>query len=1669
MRFRKPPVAPAPRFPGLPAVADGSDAVLRVEAAASDAAAPRAAGPGIPIGAGWAAAAAAGRLNARGRGLISLPAASDAAAAASTAGLSMAGLRAVGFTSGEALAAMHEALYAAAGKRLTFVLHVACRAVARQAQAVSAGHDDYHAVDDTGVFQLLARDVQEAADLALIAHRIAELGLTPGICAQDAGLTSRTLESLRLPEPELIREFLGDPADPIEAPTPAQRLVFGERRRRIPEMVDLDYPAMLGVVQGPDSYEQGVAAQRPFYLDHLADLADRAFQEFAALTGRRYGRAAAHRAEDAEYAIVAQGAACGDAEVVADHLRASRGLRIGVVSVTMFRPFPADLLARLLRGKRAVLVLERADQPLAADPPLLREIRATMSKAVENGRAGRGGLPHPAVAACEPDAVPDFYAGCFGLGGRPLGPGDLVAAVNAMLDGGHRRRHFYLGIDFVRRGTRLPKLQIWQESLLDGYPGIADLALPPVGGIEPRPEGALTVRIHARGGDARSLTRDLAVAAEALGLHAQAVPADATAMTGQPTAAVVTLAREPVRASAESRTAEIVLALDPSALPAVRPLEGLADEGALVIASDRGGADLWDRLPPAVRRDVRARRARLFAVDASGIAAQTRPAAPVEARDTALLGALFRLAPLGGGGPARDAGALLRALGDQPDDQRDGQEDGWSGAGAETRRRALERGFEEIQQVDHAALAAPAGEAIPEQPPLLDAPQARPGLGHPGRFWEQVGFLHRTGQDGLADPVAATGTLPPLTSTIQDLSALRTEIPELVPGRCTGCGQCWTQCPDTAIRGLVSSVEDLLRAAIARHATGRAADRLSPVVRSLGAETRRCLSEAPEAGVPDAIAVAYGRVADRLDYEPERRAALDAEFARVHASLIDFPLARPTVFFDGTAADGGGGLLSVTLDPDACKGCGLCVEVCPEGALRPVEQDGPALERLRRSWRLWQLLPETDDRVVERAGGDSRVGLLPALLLKKAHAGSMAGGDGACPGCGEKTGLHLVLSAIRAALRPRVAAYLARLDDLVARLDQKARGLLASDVDLEVLDGEPAGRVDIPLDAAKHAEVARLSRLVGQLKDLRWRYAEGPGGRGRADCAVANAAGCSSLWASRYPHNPYPFPWTAHLRHEAPAVALALFEGQMRKMAEGFVAVRRAELELAGEYEAAVHDPELAALDWRGFTDEEFALCPPILAVGGDGALLDAGLDGLSGVLASGRPVRIVMLDTQGGSSTGGEASTAGFAGQAPRATRPGADAAVKGEPRKEPVLLALAHRDAFVVQSSPAFPAHLAAGVLAALRSRRPALLVLHAACPREHGIAAAAATRAARLAVESRAVPLVVYDPAAGPSLGHRLSLDGNPDPDRSWVVREIRHVDETGAERSLRAPLTVADWALTEERFRHQFSAIGPESAERTPVPLDEYLELAPEERAGRQPFVHALDPDGRLTRLAVADGLVRLAEDRLALWRLLREMAGLRQPDAATLETAFEQREAALRGAYEARLAELRTRYSHAIARRLAEVILRGSQGAPGLGELLRSADGQRGPASPGGGGDTLAFATAPAAAPAPARAAAAPVAPGPAPVAVASNEPLTMEPSIDSALCTACNECTNLNKRMFAYNAKKQAYIKDPRAGTFRELVLAAEKCPVRIIHPGTPLNRAEKDLDQWIARAKPFN
>jgi len=185
---------------------------------------------------------------------------------------------------------------------------------------------------------------------------------------------------------------------------------------------------------------------------------------------------------------------------------------------------------------------------------------------------------------------------------------------------------------------------------------------------------------------------------------------------------------------------------------------------------------------------------------------------------------------------------------------------------------------------------------------------------------------------------------------------------------------------------------------------------------------------------------------------------------------------------------------------------------------------------------------------------------------------------------------------------------------------------------------------------------------------------------------------------------------------------------------------------------------------------------------------------------------------------------------------------------------------------------------------------------------------------------------------------------------------------------------------------------------------------------------------------------------------------------------------LRSEYEARIAELKSTLPAQIARRLADGLLRSAGSSAAVADLLASLPSVVVPASNGNGGAAKP-APVPAISVAAPPAAAAPVlvesavtpAAAPALAAAAEEEAIVLEAYIDSVRCTTCNECTNLNNRLFAYNSDKQAFIKDPAAGTFAQLVTAAERCPVSIIHPGSPLNPREKDLPKWIKRAEKFN
>ena len=1710
------PVADRPLYPGTPDAMDGSTAVVMMETAASEGAGAYPITPSTQMGEGWAMAVAEGKHNVNGRKLVFFEPEGEHAAAAVTAGMSMTGLRATNFSSGQGIVYMHESLYPAVGKRLTYVLNVAARAITKHALNVHAGHDDYHAVDDTGFFQMFAKDVQEVADLNLIAHRVAELSLNPGILAQDGFLTSHVIQPLRLPEPELIRAFLGDPSDVIDSPTPAQRLTFGETRRRIPEMYDVDHPAMLGVVQNQDSYAQGVAAQRPFYFDHVAELTDRAFDEFAALTGRRYARACGYRLDDAEWVIVGQGSVVSNAEAVADHLRETRNLRVGVLNLTMFRPFPADLVTRLLAGKRGVVVLERTDQPLAVDAPLLRELRAAMAQGVENGRAERGDAndgqgdaaggfenlvrasfrrgrrtasrralkrPFPTLAALGADDVPDFYSGCFGLGSRDLQPGDIVAAVDNMLDGAPRRRQFYLGIDFVRPGTKLPKLQIWQEQLLDAYPHLAGLALPTTGDLDLMPPGTVALRIHSVGGwGAITMGKNLSMTVfELLGMQVSANPKYGSEKKGQPTTFYAAFAHEPIRLNCELRHVDVVLSPDPNVFRHSDPLAGLSEGGVFVIQSDLDPESLWQTLPARARREILRRRIRVYGLDAFAIAATE--ASDIELRyrmqGAAFMGAFFRTSRL-----LKQEELTESALFDGIRAQMLRKFGAKGERVVEDNIRVIRRGYDELREVQPQAMPEEADVGrVPVMPPVLDMPNAEAGVGNPGRFWEQVCVTCKVGQDVIADPFAAISAIPAATSAVRDMTDVRMEVPKFVAEKCSGCAQCWTQCPDSAIPGLVNDPEDILATAVSVAATRGSVDRVRPILKPLGKELRRVVGTGEFRTFAESLAQSWESLAPKLGLDAQKRSAMDAEMVRVSEAVGGFQFARTSAFWDTPErkAAGTGGLLSITVNPEACKGCNLCVEVCPDGALVSARQDDALVASLRSDWAFWQKLPDTPERFVNVSSIEEGIGVLPTLLLRKQTYRSMAGGDGACMGCGEKTTVHLIVSSIEAMMRPRVARYVEELDRMIAALDARARELLASDVDLSLLTTAGSTELLVPLEQSKRNDVQQLAKVIRDLKALRWRYVEGPSGRGRASLAMTNSTGCSSVWASTFPYNPYPFPWANHLFQDSPSLAIGVFEGHMRKMADGFATVRRARAILDGEYDADRTERELGDLDWRSFTDEEFSLCPPIVAMGGDGAMLDIGFQNLSRLMASGKPIRVVVLDTQVYSNTGGQACTSGFTGQVSDMAWYGKALHGKTEVRKELALIAIAHRGVYVHQSSQASPSHLMAGVLKGLQKRRPALFNIYTPCPVEHGLRDDFAQHAGRLALESRAFPFLTYDPDAGSSWSECLNLDGNPAVDDDWPTYTLEYVDESGAARSMELPLTTADWAATEGRFRKHFKRVKAGEDEEL-VAFHAYVALGADDRAGKTPFIYLLGAGRKLEQWSVSSEIVRLAEERLNHWAQLRELAGVVVPQATrdrvndALASELQVKLDAAKREYDAKLAELQATYPTLVARRMAEGLMRASEGGKKtVAELLSLAPSA--PKNNGAHSAVVAYAPpVPSDVPTSATSPAAPVAVAPvavAPVVVAAPgaaaaEGIVIEPYIDSDRCTTCNECTNLNKKMFAYNANKQAYVKDPRAGTFAQLVQAAEKCPVSAIHPGTPINPKEKDLEKWLKRAQAF-
>src|SRR5437773_28984 len=177
------------------------------------------------------------------------------------------------------------------------------------------------AVTNCGWGMLFARNAQEAGDLCLICRRVAEATQTPFFNVQDGFLTTHTVETVRLPEPEFMKEYIGNP------------------KEKLINLMDTANPLMSGVVQNQDSYMKGKIAQR-WYYDRIEPALEEAFAEFTRKTGRRYDFLEPYRCEDAEYILVGLGCYMETAKATIDYLRDVKGIAAGCLNVFVFRPFP---------------------------------------------------------------------------------------------------------------------------------------------------------------------------------------------------------------------------------------------------------------------------------------------------------------------------------------------------------------------------------------------------------------------------------------------------------------------------------------------------------------------------------------------------------------------------------------------------------------------------------------------------------------------------------------------------------------------------------------------------------------------------------------------------------------------------------------------------------------------------------------------------------------------------------------------------------------------------------------------------------------------------------------------------------------------------------------------------------------------------------------------------------------------------------------------------------------------------------------------------------------------------------------------------------------------------------------------------------------------------------
>lgn len=1515
------------RYPGIRVTANGNQLVsYHTETRIADAGVFYPITPSTEGGELFQQAYAEGHLNVFGGNTIAIETEGEHAAQGGAIAHSVCGKRVVNFTSGQGVVYGVEQYYHAPGKGSTMVLEVGARALTKHALNVHCGHDDIYGALDTGWIMVFGKDAQQAADQSLILRRVTELSLTPGMNIMDGFLTSHLERTFYKHESELIREYLGAPDDVIDCPTEAQRTLFGPTRRRVPKMMDLTNPVLLGPVQNQEHYMQGVVARRNNFAEPILEFLEAAYKDFGNLTGRYYGLISQYKCDDAETVFVSLGSAAENIEAAVDYLRQTRNASVGSIHVNVIRPFPEAALVAALRGKKNVIILERTDEALSGDNPLGRDIRTALTKAVQK----TAGVPEISL-----NEVPRIVNGSYGLGSRDFRPEHIIGAFEYATAGKPRKDGKSLadGANFIVLGIDHPYSVIGDEmpSLL--------------------PEGAVAVRFHSIGGwgaittgknlgailgDLNDLLFERDHQVDEFGnpkeiIHVSANPKYGSEKKGAPTSYFMVAAKERIRVNCDLRHVTTVLCCDPKAFTHTNPLDGIQEGGALIWESDAEGERAWENLPIWARKQIIDKHIRVFTLPGFDIARKATDRGDLQLRmqGNAFLGGFFAVSGL-----LDDFGITQAQYRDVVHKQYVKKFGKQGDAVVQSNMEVMLQGFERVKEINIGALAAADRSTLRGQPllPVLEPVTAGgesctvggcrstpPPPNQAGRApiasiaAFDAEFRSAFGYNQPATPLSAMGVIAAATGDTASKYVARRETPLYIPENCTQCMECISVCPDTALPNTSQDLSTVLSTAVTRYISDPAERRkMIDKLPEIEKQTRQRMVAEFKQGTP--LPQIIREVTESVD-------GFSAEAKAQFYHIIDkVPMAYQKVnaIFSSPErkSPGSGGIFSIFVS-DLCKGCAACVTACGDhNALKMVQETEDVNAEHETGTAFLNLLPDTSQKYLGLFNAanpaDSKTATLRNMLMVRRNYDALVSGDGACAGCGEKSVLRSVAAVTEAYMRPvfhaKADRFVGKAGDLEKSGAAKLQALKASDPKAYELLRQGVAHMILGLggedDADTRARIKAHEEKNGAITDAQLVEAlaavllteafnhkslqpiDGRLANGMSVMAMAAHTGCNTVYGSTSPNNPHPYPWMNSLFQDGITVGWLMGESFIVDHARRSVLPERlTDIILGGTGLTDRQYYELTHFTDALMTDQEIMELPKVWVVGGDGGMGDIGYQNMSKVILQNRPnVKAVMLDTQVYSNTGGQNSdsTPMLGGNDMNVF--GAATQGKNTEKKTVAETFLAgHGSPFIAQVSMANAPKLYRAILDGLEYRGTMFLQAFTTCQPEHGVPDDMALHQAQRVRDSRGVPEFVFDPRKGESYQEALDMTGNPSKDLDWYETKDK---VTGEARRY----TVAHWCTTEARFRNHLRKVKPEQVEKL-IPLDNMLVritqqdvvyrryLDPKHRSFIPDFgvYITFEENGKTEYRALSRQLVMFCVERRKAWRMLQSKAGIKNRD------------------------------------------------------------------------------------------------------------------------------------------------------------------------------------------------